>query len=136
MYIFHRQLTSGSSTTSTIYRAAAWRTKRAARWTGRALHFFIVLMMTLLPVAPLGAMPAYAEGTPALTVDPVDYAPGETVTVYGSGFDAGNYALPIMMQPDGTIASGSATADEAGAFAYDYIPVSYTHLTLPTTPYV
>ena len=121
MYIFHRQLTSGSSTTSTIYRAAAWRTKRAARWTGRALHFFIVLMMTLLPTAPLGAMPAYAEGE-MLTATPLDAAPGETIFLSGSGFEADtSYDLSVLL-PDSSIASDSVVADADGAFTYEYLP--------------
>ena len=121
MYIFHRQLASGSSTTSTIYRAAAWRTKRAARWTGRALHFFIVLMMTLLPVAPLGAMPAYAEGE-ALTATPLDAAPDETVFLSGSGFEADiSYDLLITI-PDLSTETYPVAADADGAFTYEYLP--------------
>ena len=35
----------------------------------------------------------------------------------------------------GTIAKACAVA-EHGTYMRDYCPVSYTHLTLPTTPYV
>jgi hypothetical protein len=65
----------------------------------------------------------------SVTTDKADYAPGETVTISGSGFAAATaYAVPVI-RPDGTIVRGDGSftpgwdtvvTDGAGAFTYLY----------------
>ena len=102
-------------------RIASWRLKRALYKVGRAFNLLVVLMFALLPASPMGAMPTSAEGTAALVTDKGTYSPDEVVLISGSGFEAGDFALPVL-QPDATVASGSVTADEGGAFTFEFSP--------------
>ena len=68
-----------------------------------------------------------AEAAPQVSTDKANYAPNETVTITGTGFDAdGWYEVPVI-RPDGTIdetdgASGTdeAQANASGMFVYSY----------------
>jgi hypothetical protein len=86
--------------------------------------------MTVLPATPLGTFTAHAEGGPSIWTDKADYAPNETVTIYGSGFAPGaSYDVPVI-RPDGSIVTGDGSftpgwdtiqADSAGGFTYYYV---------------
>jgi hypothetical protein len=71
----------------------------------------------------------FVSATPTVTTDKADYAPGEIVTVTGTGFLPGmDYDVPII-RPDGSIITGdgtdtpgwdTVTADSNGDFTYLY----------------
>ena len=75
---------------------------------------------------PSGAL---STNSPEISTDKPDYAPGETVHISGTGFQAGDYALPVL-RPDNSLVKGDGsftpgwdivTADAEGNFSYDYI---------------
>src|SRR5262245_7763898 len=72
------------------------------------------------------AAPCAQTGNESLLSDQSSYQPGDTVQFTGSGF-APDCAVSIhVTRPDGVVATGSATTDDAGALAYEY--------TLPSSP--
>jgi len=73
----------------------------------------LVLLLVLTPL--VGASEA-----PTLWTDKADYAPGETVTIFGAGFAPGPITLTVT-RPDGEVNNiPDVLADEYGAFTATY----------------
>ena len=82
------------------------RTTKSARISPRAIVASIMIVAFLF--IALSAVAVFAEGeptqTPTLVTDKLDYAPGEVVTITGTGFAAfAAYDIPVI-RPDGEIA--------------------------------
>jgi uncharacterized repeat protein (TIGR01451 family) len=78
----------------------------------------------------LGSSVALASESPSVATDEVSYDPGTTVTVSGSGFDAGSTLTVVVTRPDGSVVTGDGSetsgsddvvADAGGGFTYAYI---------------
>jgi uncharacterized protein YfaS (alpha-2-macroglobulin family) len=90
----------------------------------------LVVALTLLAVGFTAG--ASAEGTPSIGSDKADYAPGETVSLNGSGWAAGDivhltvdddqsdpwtYDADVTAADDGTVSDSFALPDLAGTYA-------------------
>jgi hypothetical protein len=60
-------------------------------------------------------------GTPTVTTDKIDYTPGDTVQITGSGFEPACDLTIRITRPDATVDSAAVTADGVGGFQYDYV---------------
>jgi len=58
--------------------------------------------------------------TPVIWTDKTDYQPGDTVTIYGSGFLANAPITVSVTRPDFTVDSWTATSDSDGKFTTAY----------------
>jgi len=92
-------------------------------------RLFAISLLVGLSMLIAGFQPTAAS--PVVTTDKADYAPGETVTISGSGFStSSSYDIPVI-RPDGTIVKGggstfvpgfdTVTTDDHGDFVYEYI---------------
>jgi len=82
----------------------------------------VTIMFALLATLILGfaRLPsASAEGATIWTDKP-DYSSGETVTIFGSGFNASAVVTVTIERPDGTIDTVYAVADDVGSFTCTY----------------
>ena len=95
----------------------------------RAMQALLLALAMLVPTLTTAIIGATAAGPPTLATDKLDYAPGETVHISGSGYDPGvTYAVPVrrpdtsIVKGDGSFAPGwdTVTADGAGNISYDY----------------
>jgi hypothetical protein len=73
------------------------------------------LMLSMVFVAPL----ATAAGA-AVWTDRADYTPGDTATIFGSGFSAGANVTIMITRPDSTVNTIFAFTDGSGAFTCNY----------------
>ena len=99
------------------------RSRIIARWSS----------MTIIAVAflALAGSSVLATESPTLATDKADYQPGEVVHLSGSGYAAGDYAVPVK-RPDGSIVLvdpvdhtatpgwGTTTVGEDGDLLIDY----------------
>ena len=60
------------------------------------------------------------SGQAAIWTDKADYAPGETPTIYGAGFNANANITVTVTRPDGTVNTWSTISDDAGSFTTTY----------------
>ena len=62
----------------------------------------LILGALLVQVLPMMSL-SLADGEPTVVTDKADYSPGETVTVFGSGFTPDmDYDVPVV-RPDGIV---------------------------------
>ena len=86
----------------------------------------LMLLTSLMLCAAIATTIVKAEGTTRIWTDKMDYAPEETVTIYGEGFQ-GKVALTVV-RPDGSIndpehgiiGEWTVEADENGKFQTTY----------------
>ena len=88
---------------------------KSKKWT---IHI-ILLALLMLSVAFFAFKLAFAQGASVWT-DKEDYAPEETVTIYGEGFTPYSIVTVSLTRPDGHIDQWSITADESGGFTTTY----------------
>lgn len=79
----------------------------------------IILVLALLGSMGVGSAYVNAENAMIYT-DKDDYSPGETVTIYGSGFNASASIQITIQQPNGSIDNITTTSDANGNFAAYY----------------
>jgi len=87
----------------------------------RKLSRILVLLAVLMVSAMLVLASVRAEGTATIWTDKADYSPGETVTIYGSGFVADACVTITVTRPDSSMDTWSVTADSSGAFTTTYL---------------
>ncbi|HKY77399.1 MAG TPA: LPXTG cell wall anchor domain-containing protein [Acidimicrobiia bacterium] len=95
----------------------------------RVLNALFLAIALLVPTLTNGIIGATAASPPTLATDKLDYLPGETVHIIGSGYNAGaSYAVPVR-RPDSSIIKGDGSftpgwdvvvADAGGNIVYDY----------------
>jgi hypothetical protein len=79
------------------------------------------LLSVLVVTACLLTGGAVADGTPGLVSDKLDYAPGETATLSGTGWNGGEAVTLVVRGGDGLIYDEAALeADGDGAFSYGF----------------
>ena len=79
------------------------------------------LLSVLVVTACLLTGGAVADGTPGLVSDKLDYAPGETATLSGTGWNGGEAVTLVVRGGDGLIYDEAALeADGDGAFSYEF----------------
>ena len=85
---------------------------------GRHTGCFLILVFVMLILLSLN--PVHADAV--ISTDKLDYSPGETVTIYGSGFGPAAAVTVEVVRPDGTVnpPSWSVTADGSGDFTTVY----------------
>jgi len=88
---------------------------KSKKWTIQ----IILLALLMLSVAFFAFKLTYAQGASVWT-DKEDYAPEETVTIYGAGFTPYSTVTVSLTRPDGHIDQWSITADESGGFTTTY----------------
>ncbi|HLB68335.1 MAG TPA: hypothetical protein VJN63_07715, partial [Thermoplasmata archaeon] len=86
-----------------------------SRW-GQS-YFILVGSLAILLLASSAAQ---AEPGAAIWTDKQDYAPGETVTIYGAGFLADHNVDVSVTRPDASVDTWSVTSDSFGAFTTTY----------------
>jgi hypothetical protein len=79
--------------------------------------FTIALFLTLILISL-----SSAHATASVQTDKSDYSPGDTVTIYGSGFAAGATVTVTVVRPDGSTnpPPWTVTADSSGEFTTTY----------------
>jgi hypothetical protein len=85
--------------------------------TTKGIFVSIVMIVTVSML--FAGLLAAAEGATIWT-DKVDYAPEETVTIFGSGFNADAAVTGTVTRPDGVVDPWTTTADSAGNFEATY----------------
>lgn len=97
--------------------------------TFRLLNILVTFMVLLMVVSPIMA-DSDPVTTPTVWTDKSDYAPEETVIIYGSGFEPGLEVLVKVTRPDGSVVTGdgsftegsdTVTTDAEGKFTYYYL---------------
>ena len=92
----------------------------------KKLLFALVALVLALGIAT----GAQAGAVPTVGTDKVDYSPGETVIITGSGFDTNIELMVRVTRPDNSVITGdgsgspgsdTVTTDSMGGFAYYYI---------------
>ncbi|MGD0204416.1 MAG: PKD domain-containing protein [Candidatus Bathyarchaeia archaeon] len=80
----------------------------------------IVLLFISLTICTLVNFQVKAQSA-AIWADKADYHPGETVTIYGTGFlPNANVAINVTKQSDGTVSSFNVISDSNGNFTTSY----------------
>jgi hypothetical protein len=82
---------------------------------GILVSILLIAVLSMMFAAPLAA----AEGA-TIRTDKADYAPEETVTIFGSGFNAFTDATVTIERPNGWIDTIPAVADGIGDFTCTY----------------
>jgi hypothetical protein len=90
---------------------------KSRKWTMQIILLALALLM--LSVAFFAFKPAYAQEAYVWT-DREDYAPEETVTIYGAGFTPYSTVTVSLTRPDGHIDQWSIAADSSGSFTTTY----------------
>ncbi len=85
----------------------------------RVLLAIVALILALGLMLPVAA-PALAGTGAWIWTDKPDYAPGETVTISGTGFNASADVTVTIERPDGAIDAVYAVTDDAGSFTCIY----------------
>jgi Prealbumin-like fold domain len=91
---------------------------------------FLLLLGAALAAAAF-ANSAWSVGEPTLTSDAADYAPGETVTLSGSGWQSGSSVHVFVNDEIGQTWSYNAdvSADSSGSFAHSFaLPTQFVSL--------
>ena len=89
--------------------------RRRRRIVKAALLSALVVMACLLTAG------AVADGTPSLTSDKPDYAPGETATLTGTGWNASEEVSLVVRGSDGLVYDeAELEADSAGGFTHEF----------------
>ncbi|MGB9622752.1 MAG: hypothetical protein ACPL07_02795, partial [Candidatus Bathyarchaeia archaeon] len=81
----------------------------------------IMLIASLMLLAVSAATIVKAEETTRIWTDKSDYAPEETVTIYGTGFLPESLVTVEVKRPDLTVDSWSITSDSDGNFTTTYL---------------
>jgi hypothetical protein len=79
----------------------------------------IVIAIASILILSTAVMSVSAD-TAMIWTDKDDYSPGETVTIYGSGFNANAEITITIVQPNGTVDTITANSDENGSFTAYY----------------
>ena len=90
------------------------------------------LLFTLVVLAMVLSLATWvqADAVPTVWTDKVDYSPGETVIITGSGFDTNIEMMVRVTRPDNSVITGdgsgspgsdTVTTDSMGGFTYYYI---------------
>jgi hypothetical protein len=87
----------------------------------RKLSQMLLLLTVLMLSAMLILASVKAEGTATIWTDKADYSPGETVTIYGSGFIADASVTITVTRPDNSTNECSVTSDSSGGFTTTYV---------------
>jgi hypothetical protein len=90
---------------------------KSRKWTMQIILLALALLM--LSVAFFAFKPAYAQEAYVWT-DKEDYAPEETVTIYGAGFTPYSTVTVSLTRPDGHIDQWNVAADDYGSFTTTY----------------
>jgi len=90
---------------------------KSRKWTMQIILLALALLM--LSVAFFAFKLAYAQEAYVWT-DKEDYAPEETVTIYGAGFTPYSTVTVSLTRPDGHINQWNVAADEYGSFTTTY----------------
>jgi len=81
----------------------------------------VLSLLMLMLFAPLVLMTLDVYATAVVWTDKADYAPWETVTIYGSGFNPNTNIDIAITKPDSVVDTGSTMSDAFGSFIYYYI---------------
>ena len=86
----------------------------------------IVMALASILIISTVVMNVSADTTDTTTAamiwtDKDDYSPGETVTIYGSGFNANAEITITIVQPNGTVDTVTTSSDESGGFTAYYV---------------
>lgn len=87
-----------------------------AKRNARVILGILAALLMLSQVVPI------ARGTAEASIwtDKQDYAPGDTVTIFGSGFKAVSTITLSVTRPDLVLDSWTTTSDAAGSFTTTY----------------
>jgi hypothetical protein len=80
----------------------------------------IVIAIASILILSTAVMSVSAD-TAMIWTDKEDYSPGETVSIYGSGFNANAEITITIVQPNGTVDTITANSDENGSFTAYYV---------------
>jgi len=78
-----------------------------------------MLIISLLVLSTIFAIPLIHATGATISTDKADYSPGDTVTIYGSGFLEGAVSITVT-RPDGSTNGWAVTSDSSGAFTTTY----------------
>jgi hypothetical protein len=81
----------------------------------------LVAVITLLAVIPLAQVQAEEPTGATIWTDKPDYSPEETVTIFGTGFNALTGVTVTIERPDRNMDTVSATTDDSGSFSCTYL---------------
>lgn len=82
--------------------------------------FTLVLVVSTLSIY-MGMRAPYAYGSAVIWTDKPAYAPQETVTISGSGFNLNTNILLTITRPNLVVDTGSTVSDASGNFTYYYV---------------
>jgi hypothetical protein len=80
----------------------------------------IVIAIASILILSTAVMGVSAD-TAMIWTDKEDYSPGETVTIYGSGFNANAEITITIVQPNGTVDTITVNSDDNGSFNAYYV---------------
>ena len=83
------------------------------------LSIVVVVLFLLIVILPFFVSQVESD-TSTIWTDKADYGPGETVTIFGSGFLANKQVAITITAPDSSVATIYATTDGSGAFTAYY----------------
>jgi uncharacterized repeat protein (TIGR02543 family) len=78
-----------------------------------------MLIISLLVLSTIFAIPLIHATGATISTDKADYSPGDTVTIYGSGFLEGTVSMTVT-RPDGSTNGWAVTSDSSGSFTTTY----------------
>jgi len=81
------------------------------------IGILVILAAILLVASPVLVCKA---STAVIWTDKADYSPGETVTIFGSGFNLDANIEITITRPDGVVETDYTTSDASGEFVYYY----------------
>jgi hypothetical protein len=87
----------------------------------RKLSITLLIVSVLMLSTIFISIPVKAEGAATVWTDKSDYAPEETVMIFGSGFNSYFDITVNVERPDGIIDTICAKADESGSFTAYYV---------------
>ena len=82
--------------------------------------FTVLLVVSTLSIY-MGMRAPYAYGSAVIWTDKPDYAPWETVTISGSGFNPNTNIVLTITRPDLVVDTRSTTSDPSGNFVYYHV---------------
>ena len=84
-------------------------------------RLLIVFFLLLTGFVSLALMSCDVYATAVVWTDKSDYAPWETVTIYGSGFNPNTNIDIAIIRPDSVVDTGSTMSDAFRGFTYYYV---------------